>query len=259
MNNFDIQVDENIVAGRNAVTEALKGSRTVEKLYVAHGDREGSIIKIIAMAKSLGVPIVEADKLKLQHISGTRNHQGVIAFCTTYRYYTIDDMITSAAQQKTPPFLLIIDGIQDPGNLGAIIRTANACGVHGIILPKRGTCSLTTAVFKAAAGACEYTKIARVTNIADTVERLKKLGIWIYGTDGEAGDTIYDTNFTDSCAIILGDEGKGISRLVKERCDFLSRIPMQGNISSLNVSVAGAVYMYEVYRQRAGYGKVENS
>lgn len=247
----ELLIDENIIIGRNPVMEALKSGRTLEKLYVAHGDREGSVVKILAMAKQLKIPVVEADKTKLEHICGSRNHQGIVAFCTSYKYYSIEDMLSDAAEKNEAPFLLVFDGIQDPGNLGAVIRTANACGVHGIIIPKRGACSLTAAVFKTAAGACEYVKIARVTNIADTIERLKKEGVWIYGTAGEAKDTLYKTDFTGSCAIVLGDEGKGLSRLVRDRCDFLTKIPMRGQISSLNVSVAGAVYMYEVLKQRS--------
>lgn len=241
---------ENIVAGRNPVAELLKSGRTIDKIYVAHGEREGSIIKIIADARDKGIPVVEADKFKLESICGSLNHQGIVAFATDYQYCDVDDILAYAEEKEEKPFILILDGITDPGNLGAIIRTAECCGVHGIILPKRNTCGLTATVFKAAAGACEHMKIAKVTNIAETIERLKERNVWIYGADGRGEGDIYQTDLTGSVAIVLGDEGKGISRLVADRCDYLIKIPMFGKINSLNVSVAGAVIMYETVRQK---------
>lgn len=241
---------ENIVIGRNPVLELIKSGRTIEKIYIAHGEHEGSIKKIIAMAREAGLVIVEADKAKLENICGSKNHQGILAFCTDYTYFSVEEILDYADERNEKPFLLVLDGIQDPGNLGALIRTANASGVHGIILPKRGACGLTAAVFKAAAGACEYVRLARVTNITDTIEQLKKRGVWIYGADGDAEKDMYGTDFSGATAIVLGEEGKGLSRLVKEHCDFLTKIPMCGQINSLNVSVAGGVFMYEVFRQR---------
>ncbi len=241
---------ENIVIGRNPVLELIKSGRTVEKIYIAHGEHEGSIKKIIAMAREAGLVIVEADKAKLENICGSKNHQGILAFCTDYTYFSVEEILDYVDERNEKPFLLVLDGIQDPGNLGALIRTANASGVHGIILPKRGACGLTAAVFKAAAGACEYVRLARVTNITDTIEQLKKRGVWIYGADGDAEKDMYGTDFSGATAIVLGEEGKGLSRLVKEHCDFLTKIPMCGQINSLNVSVAGGVFMYEVFRQR---------
>lgn len=243
---------DNIAYGRNPVAEAIRSGRTIDKIYITKGQHEGSIIKIIAMAKDKGIPIIEADKNKLESITKTTAHQGIMAFMTDYVYCTPEDIIAYAKEKGEPPFILIIDGINDPHNLGAVIRSANACGIHGIILPKRNTCGLTATVFKAAAGACEYVKISRVVNITSTLEFLKENNIWTYGADGAATDDIYHKDMMGAMALILGDEGYGISRLVKEHCDFLVKIPMKGEISSLNVSVAGAVIMYEVVRQRGG-------
>ncbi|MDF2686153.1 MAG: rRNA methylase, putative, group 3 [Clostridia bacterium] len=243
---------ENIVFGRNPVAEALKSGRTIDKIFITKGLHEGSIIKIIAIAKEKGIPIIEVDRNKLENITKTSSHQGILAFVTDYVYNSLEDIIAYAKEKGEPPFILILDGINDPHNLGAVIRTANACGVHGIVLPKRNSCGLTATVFKAAAGAVEYVKIARVVNITATLEFLKENNIWTYGADGSATEDIYHTDMKGAVAIILGDEGHGISRLVKEHCDFLVKIPMKGEISSLNVSVAGAVIMYEVIRQRGG-------
>lgn len=241
---------ENAVFGRNSVMELLRSERTVDKLFVLKGDREGSVTKIIAMAKEKHIVVVEAEKAKLDKMSGNGNHQGVLALTTEFEYCEVEDILACAEEKGEKPLILIIDGINDPGNLGAIIRTANASGVHGIILPKRGSCGMTSAVFKSAAGACEYVNIARVTNINDTIKMLQDNGVWIYGTDGSGSDELYSTDLTGSAAIVLGDEGKGISRLTRENCDYLMRIPMKGEITSLNISVAGALAMYEALRQR---------
>ena len=248
---------ENVVAGRNPVSELHRSGRTVDKLYVAHGEREGSIVKIIAEARDMGIPVVEADKYKLESIAGTSNHQGVVAFATDYDYCDIDDIFAYAEEKGEKPFIVVLDGVTDPRNLGAIIRTAECCGVHGIIIPKRGCCGLTTTVFKAAAGACEYMKIAKVTNIAETISALKERGVWTYAADGDGDCDLYSTDLTGSTAIVLGDEGKGISRLVRQRCDGVISIPMFGSINSLNVSVAGAVMMYEAVRRKLEKEKTE--
>ena len=247
---------ENIVAGRNPVSELLRSGRTVDKLYIAHGEREGSIVKIVAEARNRGIPVVEADRYKLESIAGTPNHQGVVAFATDYEYCDPDAILNYAEEKGEKPFIVILDGVTDPRNLGAIVRTAECCGVHGIVIPKRGCCGLTATVFKAAAGACEFMKIAKVTNIAETIERLKEKGVWVYAADGDGDCDLYSTDLTGAVAVVLGDEGKGISRLVRQRCDGVISIPMFGNINSLNVSVAGAVMMYEAVRQKT---KKENA
>ncbi len=239
----------NIVFGRNSVMEVLRSGRTVDKLFVVKGDREGSIVRVIALAKENGVPVIEAEKAKLDSMTQSSSHQGVVAITTEFSYCEPEDILTYAEEKGEKPFVIVIDGINDPRNLGAIIRTANAAGVHGIILPKRGACGLTSTVYKTAAGACEYMKIARVVNISATIEFLKEKGVWIYGTDGAAENDIYKTDLRGSCALVLGDEGTGLSRLVKERCDHLIKIPMAGQITSLNISVAAGVAMYEKIRQ----------
>ena len=244
------QMPENIVAGRNPVMEAIRAGRTIDKIYVADGENEGSVIKLLAMASDAGIPIVRAGRSKLTDICGTSSHQGVAAFTTPFEYCEPQDILEYARMRGEDPFVVVLDGVSDPHNLGAVIRTADACGVHGLILPKRGSCSLTPAVYTAAAGACEYAKIARVVNIARTVEFLKDNGVWVYAADGSASESVYDIDLKGPAAIVLGDEGSGISRLVRDRCDRLLRIPMRGRITSLNVSVAGAVMMYEVLRQR---------
>lgn len=243
---------ENIVFGRNPVMEALRGERTVEKVYVLRGEREGSVIKIVAMARDKKIPVIEVDRKKLESISGTASNQGVAAFVSDFAYSSVEEILGFAEEKGEKPFIVILDGVTDPHNLGAIVRTANACGVHGIIIPKRNSCALTPTVFKAAAGACEFMKIARVSNIATTVNFLKEKNIWIYAADGgcaEATD-IYKTDMTGAAAVVLGDEGKGVSDLVLRESDFKIKIPMKGEISSLNVSVAGGVILYEILRQR---------
>ena len=242
----------NIVCGRNPVAEALRGNRTVEKIYVLRGPREGSIIKICAMARQKGIPVLEADRRKLESICRSDSHQGVVAFVTDFAYSSVEEILSSAKAEGETPFILVIDGITDPHNLGAVIRTANACGIHGVILPKRNTCGLTSVVFKAAAGACEFVKIARVSNIATTLKTLKENNIWIYAADGASprAESLYQTDLKGPCAVVLGDEGKGISRIVSEESDFIVKIPMLGEISSLNLSVAGGVILYEILRQR---------
>lgn len=250
---------ENIVAGRNPVFELLKSGRTVDKIYVAHGEHEGSIVKIVAQARDMGIPVVEADKYKLESIAGTSNHQGIVAFATDYSYCDLDDLFDCAEEKGEKPFFIVLDGVTDPRNLGAIIRTAECCGVHGIIIPKRGCCGLTTTVFKTAAGACEHMKIAKVTNIAETITALKERGVWTYAADGDGDCDLYSTDLTGATAIVLGDEGKGISRLVRQRCDGVISIPMFGKINSLNVSVAGAVMMYEAVRRKIEKEKKEKA
>ncbi len=242
--------NENVVTGRNPVMEVLRSGRTVDKILVAKGEREGSLLKIVAMAKERGIPVMDAERSRIETLSGGAGHQGVLAFVTPFTYSTVEEILTLAEERSEPPCLILLDGVTDPHNVGAILRTACCCGVHGVILPKHNSCGMTPTLIKSAAGATEYMKVARVTNMTDTIEELKKHNIWIYGTDGSAAADIYHTDLTGACAFVLGDEGKGISRLVREHCDFLVKIPMKGPLNSLNVSVAGAVILYESLRQR---------
>lgn len=242
--------NEDVLVGRNPILEALKSGRGIDKILVAKGEREGSVLKIIALAKEKGIPVADTDRLALNKLSAFSSHQGVAAFVTAKEYSTVEDILALAAAKNEKPFIVISDGINDPHNLGAIIRTADACGVHGVIIPKRHNVGMTTAVYSSSAGAAEYVKVAKVSNIAQTIDDLKKKGIWIYGTDLK-GDTLYfDADFNCPCAIVIGGEGEGMGRLNSEKCDYLLKIPMKGKVSSLNASAAGAVILYEVLKQR---------
>jgi 23S rRNA (guanosine2251-2'-O)-methyltransferase len=240
---------ENIVAGRNPVIELLKSDRTVDKLFVAKGSMEGSISVIISMAREKGIVISEVDRKKLDSLAGGSTHQGVAAQVTPYSYYTVEDMLKDAEDKGQEPFLIILDEIEDPHNLGSIIRTANVCGAHGVIIPKRRSATMTPIVTKASAGAVEYTKVAKVTNITQTIKELKEKGLWIIGTDMD-GEYCYSSNLKGPIAIVIGNEGKGISRLVRDNCDLVVKIPVLGQINSLNASVAAGIIMYEIVRQR---------
>lgn len=237
-----------IIVGRNPVLEALKSSREIEKLIIGKGT-EGSIRKIIGMAKEKGVPWQYVNKSALDRISDGKVHQGVIAYVSEYTYCHVEDIIEKAKTRKEDPFIIILDGIEDPHNLGAILRTAEGAGAHGVIIPKRRAVGITDVVAKAAAGAVEYVLVAQVSNIAQTVDKLKETGLWIGACDMDGVE--YDiANMKGSIALVIGAEGYGISRLVKGKCDFGVSIPMSGHISSLNASNAAAVLMYEVKRQR---------
>ena len=242
---------ENIIAGRNPVIELLKSDRTIDKLFVAKGSMEGTINVIMSMAREKGIVISEVDRKKLDSLAGGSTHQGVAAQVTPYKYYTVDDMLKEAESKGEPPFLIILDEVEDPHNLGSIIRTANICGAHGVIIPKRRSATMTPIVAKASAGAVEYTKVAKVTNITQTIRELKEKGLWIIGTDMD-GEYCYSSNLKGPIAIVIGNEGKGISRLVRESCDLVVRIPVLGEINSLNASVAAGIIMYEIVRQRMG-------
>ncbi len=246
----DPDLKEGIIAGRNPVMEALKIDAKIDKLFVARGEREGSIVRIIALAKEKGIPISEADKVKLDHISGIKNHQGVVAYTTSVDYYSVEEIINSAKEAGEPPVVIVAENLTDPHNLGAIARTAEASGVHGIIIPKNRSVGITPAVVKASAGALMHVKVARVSNIPQTLDKLKDLGLWVYGTAAEAEKSFYETDLTGAAAFVIGNEGEGMSRLVRDKCDFLVSIPMQGKVSSLNASVAAALLMYEAYRQK---------
>ena len=238
------------IEGRNAVLEYLESGKDINKILVATGEQHGSINKIIAIAKDRKIIITEIEKSKLNKIAQTENSQGVIAIVPPYDYCEVEDILQTAEERKEKPFIIILDGIEDPHNLGSIIRTAETAGVHGIIIPKRRNVGVTSTVYKCSAGAIEHMKIAKVTNINATIDMLKEQGIWIYGADIDGKDYSYNTDFSGPCALIIGSEGKGISSLTLKKCDLLVKIPMIGKINSLNASVAGGIMMYEVLKGR---------
>ena len=244
-NEFNDQVE-----GRNAVLELLESDRDINKIFISDGEKHGSINKIIALAKEKKVIINEVSKAKLNQMSQTENNQGVIAIVPPFNYCEIEDILDLAKKRDEKPFILILDGIEDPHNLGSIIRTAETAGVHGIIIPKRRAANVNSTVAKVSAGAVEYMKIARVNNINDAINTLKENDVWICGTDMDTDKYHYDEDFTGGIGVVIGSEGYGISRLVKENCDFLVKIPMKGKITSLNASVSAGIVMYEVVKQR---------
>ena len=235
------------VIGRNAVRELLKSGREIDKMFVRRGDREGSIVVLIAQAKEAGVPVVEVERNKLDELSGGANHQGVVAMAAEKSYSTIEDILAVAAERGEAPLIVIADGITDPYNLGSVIRCAEGVGAHGLIIPKRRAAGLTPLVTKASAGAVEHLAIAKVTNISAAIEQLQAAGVWIYAADMQ-GQNYYDTDFSGPCAIGMGSEGEGISRLVLEKCDFKVTIPMYGKVNSFNVATAAAVLLAEASR-----------
>lgn len=235
--------------GRNPVLEALNHGKTIDKIIVKKGEIEGTLKVIVAKAIEKGIIVQEVDKIKMEQISRSNNNQGVIALCPAHEYCEVSDILEVAKEKGEDPFIIILDEITDPHNLGAIIRTANACGAHGVIIPKRRAVGLTAVVSKTSAGAVEYVPVARVTNIARVVDDLKKLNIWIACAD-MAGRSYFKSDMTGPIALVVGNEGEGVSRLVKEKCDFAVGIPMYGEITSLNASVSAGLMMYEVVRQR---------
>ncbi len=237
------------VEGRNSVLELLDSDRDINKIFIEKGEKHGSINKIIAKAREKRVVIVEVDRQKLNKMAQTENHQGVIAIVPPFNYCEVKDILDEAYRRNEKPFILILDGIEDPHNLGAIIRTAETAGVHGIIIPKRRACNVNSTVYKVASGAVEHMKIARVNNLNDEIRYLKENDVWVYGTAVEASKYYYEENLTGAIAIVIGNEGKGMSNLVKENCDVLLKIPMKGKISSLNASVSAGIVMYEVVKQ----------
>lgn len=245
------EAPENMLEGRNAVTEALSAGRTIDKLFVADGDTDRALARICAMAKQAGAVVVPTDRRKLDYMSATGAHQGVIAMVAAHDYASIDDILKKAQDAGEPPLIVICDELSDPHNLGAIIRTAECAGAHGIIIPKRRSVGLTAVVGKASAGALEYMPVARVSNITAAIDTLKKAGVWVYGTAAEGDTTLYKADLKSAAAIVIGNEGEGMSRLVSERCDFKVSIPMKGSISSLNASAAAAIMFYEAVRQRS--------
>lgn len=238
------------VEGRNSVLELLESDNDINKLYVQNGEKHGAIIKIIAKAKEKKVVISEIDKNKLDQMSETHNHQGVIAIVPPYNYSSVEEILELAKSKNEKPFVIICDGIEDPHNLGSIIRTAECVGAHGVIIPKRRSAAVNATVNKTSAGAVAYVKVARVTNLNDTIKELQDNGVWIYGTDMDGTDNYNEVKYDSGVGIVVGSEGFGMSRLVKENCDFLIRIPMAGKINSLNASVSASIVMYEVMNQR---------
>jgi len=241
--------NENLIEGRNAVLEAFRSKRTIDKLLVLDGCQEGPVRSIIREAKKQDTLIQFVAKERLNQISGTGKHQGVIAFAAAYAYAKVEDMLNLARDRGEDPFLILLDNIEDPHNLGAIIRTANLAGAHGVIIPKRRAAGLTATVAKTSAGALNYTPVAKVTNLTRTIEELKKQGLWFVCAD-MGGELMYRLNLTGPIGLVIGSEGEGVGRLVKEKCDLAAGIPMKGNIDSLNASVAAGVLAYEVVRQR---------
>ena len=243
---------EGQLEGRNALTEALKAGRTIDKVFVASGDTDRGLQRLAAQAKEAGAVVVPVDRRKLDQMSTTRSHQGIIALAAAHDYFTIDDLLEEAASRGEAPLLVICDELSDPHNLGAIMRSAECAGAHGVIIPKRRSVGLTATVAKASAGAVEYMKVARVNNINNAISELKEKGVWIFGTAAEGSIPMYKADLTGPAAIVIGNEGDGMSQLVRKNCDVMVHIPMKGKISSLNASAAASILLYEAVRQRLG-------
>ena len=241
--------DESIVSGRNAVRELLSGDRDIDKILVSSGNREGSIKMLVAEAIEKKIPVIEVDKAKLDSVSRGAHHQGIVAQVAEYKYSSVEDILDYAKEKGQAPFIVILDGVEDPHNLGAIIRSAECCGAHGVIIPKRRSVGLTPTVVKASAGAIEHMKVAKVTNIASTIDDLKEKGLWIYAAD-MGGEEFYKQDLSGSVAVVMGSEGNGISRLVKEKCDFTVSIKMYGSVNSMNVSCAASIIFAEIAKQK---------
>lgn len=241
---------EDRVEGRNSVLELLNSERDINKIYIQKGEKHGSINKIIGLAKEKRIVIVEMEKTKMDSMSETHNHQGVIAIVPPFNYCSVDDILEYAKSKGEKAFILILDGIEDVHNLGSIIRTAETAGVHGIIIPKRRAASVNATVSKTSAGAVEHMKIARVNNLAETIRYLKESGLWIIGTDMDTQVDYNKQDYTGDIAIVIGSEGFGMSKIVKDNCDFLVKIPMRGKVTSLNASVSAGIVIYEALKQR---------
>ena len=241
---------EDQIEGRNSVLELLESGRDINKIFVTRGEKHGSINKILAIARERKIIVVEKSQKQMEEMAQEENYQGVIAIVPPFEYVEVEDILAYANEKQEPPFVLILDGIEDPHNLGSIIRTAETAGVHGIIIPKRRAASVNSTVNKASAGAVEHMKIARVTNITDTIDQLKQAGLWICGTDINAEKYYYNQDLTGPLGIVIGNEGKGISEKVKKNCDFSVKIPMKGKIQSLNAAVSTGIIVYEAVKQR---------
>lgn len=247
-----MEPNEFLIEGRNAVIEALRAGKPIDKLYILDGCQDGPMNTIRREAKKHGTLVKYVERERLDQLSGTGKHQGVIACAAAYEYAEVDDILRAAKEKNEPPFLILLDNIEDPHNLGAIIRTANLAGAHGVIIPKNRAVGLTATVARTSAGALNYTPVAKVTNLSKTIEELKKQGLWFVCADMD-GTPMYELNLTGPIGLVIGSEGEGTSRLVREHCDMVASIPMRGDIDSLNASVAAGVLMYEVIRQK--YGK----
>ena len=248
----EVEEVEGQLEGRNALTEALRAGRTIDKVFIADGDTDRGLQRLAAEAKEAGAVIVPVDRRKLDQMSFTRSHQGVIALAAAHDYYTIDDILEEAAERGENALIVICDELSDPHNLGAIMRSAECAGAHGVVIPKRRSVGLTATVAKASAGAVEYMKVARVTNINNAINELKEKGVWVFGTAAEGSVPMYKADLTGPAAIVIGNEGDGMSPLVRKNCDMLVHIPMKGRISSLNASAAASILLYEAVRQRLG-------
>ena len=241
---------DDVLVGRNAVTEALKSGRGINNLWIASGDREGSVSEIAALAKERGIVVQYVERAKIEALAGGHRHQGVLAYVAPVPYAELDDILKAAEEKGEAPFLVLLDELEDPHNLGALLRTADATGVHGILIPKRRSVSLNATVAKTSAGAVEYVPVARIGNIAQTLKKLKEKGFWVAGADMDGEKAYYEADLTGPLVLVVGSEGRGMSRLTKEACDFIVSMPMVGRINSLNASVAGSILMYESMRQR---------
>ena len=248
----EAEENEGQIEGRNALTEALRSGRTIDKVFVAAGDTDRSLQRLAAQAKEAGAVVVPVDRRELDTMSTSHSHQGVIALVAAREYFSLDDILEEAASRGENALIVICDELSDPHNLGAILRTAECAGAHGVIIPKRRSVGLTAVVAKASAGAVEYMKVARVTNITAAIQELKDKGVWIFGTAAEGSIPMYDADLKGPTAIVIGNEGDGMSRLVRESCDVTVHIPMKGRISSLNASNAASILLYEAVRQRSG-------
>lgn len=246
-----MRYEELTIEGRNAVMEAFRSGKTIDRLLVLDGSKEGAMLTVLKEAKKHNTVVSFVKKERLDQVSTTGKHQGVIAYAAAYEYAEVEDILAIAREKGEAPFLVLLDGIEDPHNLGAIIRTANLAGAHGVIIPKRRAVGLTATVARTSAGALNYTPVAKVTNLVQTMEDLKKEGLWFVCADMD-GEVMYRQNLTGPIGLVIGNEGEGVSRLVKEKCDFVTSIPMAGDIDSLNASVAAGVLMYEIVRQRLG-------
>ncbi|MDD4600917.1 putative TrmH family tRNA/rRNA methyltransferase [bioreactor metagenome] len=237
-----------IIVGRNSVSEALKSGRSINKIFIAKGQRQGSVREIIGEARDLGLMVQEVEPAKLDVLAGNNRHQGIVAMAAPISYVEVEDILAAAADE--PPFVVLLDELEDPHNVGAILRTADAAGVHGVLIPKRRSCPISATVSKTSAGAVEYVPVARIGNISQTIKQLKAAGLWIVGADMDGDKDYYEADLTGPIAVIIGSEGKGMGRIIKEQCDFVVRIPMRGKINSLNASVACSLLLYEILRQR---------
>lgn len=244
------ELPEDVLIGRNAVTEALRAGRGINKILLADGDREGQVSEITALAKERGIILQFVERSKIESIAGGLRHQGVLAYVAPVAYAELEDILAKAEAAGEPPFLLLLDELEDPHNLGALLRTADATGVHGVLIPKRRSVPLTATVAKTSAGAVEYVPVARIGNISQTLKALKEKGFWVAGADMDGSQNYYEADLTGPLVLVVGSEGKGMGRLTKEQCDFIVKMPMVGKINSLNASVAGSILMYESMRQR---------